>query len=209
VIKRPPDPVGDTVTVSRDKRIDAYIDEAKPFARPILEHVRDRVHAVAPDVEETLKWSMPTFTLGGKILLGMAAFKAHATVNFWRGRELDMDATAQGMGQLGRLTAVCDLPADLDDLIRRAAALARSVPAPRKPKSEPSSPKEIHADFAAALAIAPLAKSTLESFPASAQREYIEWIADAKQEVTRHKRIATAIEWLNDGKRRNWKYQSC
>jgi uncharacterized protein YdeI (YjbR/CyaY-like superfamily) len=209
VIKRPPDPVGDTVTVSRDKRIDAYIDGAQPVARPLLEHGRDRVHAVAPDVEETLKWSMPTFTLRGKILLGMAAFKAHATVNFWRGRELHMDTKAQGMGQLGRLTAIGDRPADFDDLIRQAAALARSVPAPRRPTSEPSSPCELHSDFAAALAMAPLAKSTLESFPASAQREYIEWIAEAKQEVTRQKRIATAFEWLNDGKRRNWKYQSC
>lgn len=195
--------------MSRDKRIDAYITQAQPFARTILEQVRDRVHAVLPEVEETLKWSMPTFTLRGKILLGMAAFKAHATVNFWRGRELGMDGQAQGMGQLGRLTAIADLPADLDDLIRRAAALATTTPAPRKPKSEPSSPREIHPDFAAALANAPLAKSTLESFPASAQREYVDWIAEAKQEVTRRKRIATAIEWLNEGKRRNWKYQSC
>ncbi len=62
--------------MSRDPRIDAYIAKAAPFAQPILNHVRTRVHAVVPEVEETLKWSAPAFTLGGKILLMMAAFKA-------------------------------------------------------------------------------------------------------------------------------------
>jgi uncharacterized protein YdeI (YjbR/CyaY-like superfamily) len=195
--------------VSRDPRVDAYIAEAQPFARPILEHVRSRVHAVLPDVEETLKWSMPSFTLSGKILLGMAAFKAHATVGFWRGEELGMKRTEQAMGQLGRLTSVADLPDNLDELIREAAELTRTAPAPRKPKHAPKPPPELHPDFAKALAAAPQAKANLETFPPSAQRDYFEWVAEAKQESTRQKRIATAVEWLSEGKRRHWKYQNC
>jgi uncharacterized protein YdhG (YjbR/CyaY superfamily) len=71
-----------------DPRIDAYIARVQPFARAILEKIRERVHAAAPEAEETIKWSAPGFTIDGKILLMMAAFKAHAAINFWRGQEL-------------------------------------------------------------------------------------------------------------------------
>ena len=94
-----------------DPRIDAYIAKAQPYARPILERVRERVRAVVPDVEETLKWGAPSFVIDGKILLIMAAFKAHAALNFWRGQELRGDeANADAMGQFGKLTSVDDLP---------------------------------------------------------------------------------------------------
>jgi uncharacterized protein YdeI (YjbR/CyaY-like superfamily) len=115
------------------------------------------------------------------------------------------------MGQFGRLTSVDDLPPDqeLDRLIREAVVLARSAPAPRRAKHEPKPPPQLHPDFAAALDKAPKAKAALEGFPPSAQRDYLEWISEAKQDSTRQKRIATAIEWLSEGKRRHWKYQNC
>ena len=195
--------------MSRDPRIDAYIAKAAPFARPILEHVRERVHAIVPGIEETLKWSTPTYTIGGKILLGTAAFKAHAIVNFWRGSELGFDAKTGAMGQLGKLTSVDQLPADLDAMIAKAVDLSANAPAPRKPKAAPKPMPEVHPDFAAALEKAPKAKATMDGFPPSCRREYLEWIADAKQDATRARRIATAIEWLSEGKRRNWKYENC
>lgn len=198
--------------MSRDPRVDAYIARAQPFARPILEHMRERVHAVVPEVEETLKWSAPSFTIRGKILLMMAAFKAHAALNFWRGQELRGDqADPDAMGQFGKLTSVKDLPPDkeLDALIRKAAELTASAPAPRKAKHAPKPPPELHPEFAAALNAAPKAKAALDGFPPSAQRDYFEWISEAKQPATRAKRIATAVEWLGEGKRRHWKYQNC
>ena len=198
--------------MSRDPRVDAYIARAQPFARPILERIRVRVHEAVPAIEETLKWSSPAFTLDGRIVLMMAAFKAHAALNFWRGQELRGEAaSADAMGQFGRLQSLADLPpdAELDRLIRNAAELSKKAPAPRKPKHEGKAPPKLHPDFAKALAAAPQAKAALESFPPSAQRDYLEWIADAKQDGTRQKRIATAVEWLNEGKRRHWKYEKC
>lgn len=195
-----------------DPRIDAYIAKAQPYARPILERVRERVRAVVPDVEETLKWGAPSFVIDGKILLIMAAFKAHAALNFWRGQELRGDeANADAMGQFGKLMSVDDLPrnSELDALVRQAANLARSAPPPRKPKHAPKPAQELHPEFAAALAAAPKAREVLESFSPSAQRDYLEWVAEAKQDATRQKRIATAIEWLVEGKKRHWKYESC
>jgi uncharacterized protein YdeI (YjbR/CyaY-like superfamily) len=197
--------------VNRDPRVDAYIAKAQPFAQAILSHVRKRVHAAVPGADETLKWSAPAYTLHGKILLITAAFKAHAALNFWRGQEIAGGSSDEGMGQFGKLKSVDDLPPDdeLDALIRKAAELAQNAPTPRKAKAAPKEAPEMHPDFAAALDRAPNAKAALESFPPSARRDYLEWIADAKQDATRQKRIATAVEWLGEGKRRNWKYESC
>ena len=198
--------------MSRDPRIDAYIEKKAPYARPILEHVRERVHAAAPDAEESIKWGAPAFLVDGKILLIMAAFKAHAALNFWRGQELRRgEAEGDAMGQFGKIATVADLPSDaeLDRLIREAAALAKTAPAPRKVKHEPKAPAELHPEFAAALDSAPAAKATLEAFPPGARRDYLDWIAEAKQDATRQKRIATAIEWLSEGKKRHWKYENC
>jgi uncharacterized protein YdeI (YjbR/CyaY-like superfamily) len=198
--------------VSREPRIDGYIAKAQPFARPILEKVRERVHAVLPGVEEAVKWSMPAYTVGGKIVLITAAFKAHAALNFWRGQELESTHASVGaMGQFGKITSVDELPrdAELDKLICDAAELASNSPAPRRAKHAPKPLPELHPDFAAALEKAPKAKAAMDGFPPSCRREYLEWIAEAKQDATRQKRIATAIEWLAEGKRRNWKYENC
>jgi uncharacterized protein YdeI (YjbR/CyaY-like superfamily) len=198
--------------VSRDPRVDAYIAKAQPFARPILEHVRARVHAAAPEAVEAMKWSAPGFTVDSKILLIMPAFKAHAAINFWRGQELrGKDAKADGMGQFGKLTSVEDLPpdAELDRLIREAAALARTAPTPRQVKHQPKPPAQLHPDFAVALKADPKAQATLDGFPPSARREYVDWVAEAKQDATRAKRIADAVQWLSEGKRRHWKYENC
>jgi uncharacterized protein YdeI (YjbR/CyaY-like superfamily) len=198
--------------MSRDPRIDTYIAKTAPFAQPILSHVRERVHAVLPGVEETLKWSMPSYTVGGKIVLITAAFKAHMALNFWRGQELRGEsANADAMGQFGRIASLDDLPpdAELDRLIREAADLAVTAPAPRKLKHAPKPPAELHPDFAKALDANPKAKEILDGFPPSARRDYLDWIAEAKQDATRSKRIVTAIEWLSEGKKRHWKYESC
>jgi len=198
--------------LSREPRFDDYIEKAAPFAQPILKHVRERVHAVVPHVEEAMKWSAPGFTLDGKILLIMAAFKQHAALNFWRGQEIgDGEAKAGAMGQFGKLTSIDNLPPDdeLDALIREAAELAKTAPAPRKTKHEPKPAPTLHPEFAAALAKVPKAKAALDGFPPGAQRDYFEWISEAKQDAPRQKRISTAIEWLAEGKRRHWKYQNC
>ena len=67
----------------------------------------------------------------------------------------------------------------------------------------------MHPEFAAALAKAPKAKAVLDGFSPSAQRDYLEWISEAKQDATRQKRIADAVEWLSEGKKRHWKYENC
>jgi len=196
----------------RDPRVDAYIANAAEFARPILSHLRDVVHRNCPQVEETLKWRMPTFMYHG-MLAGMAAFKQHCTFGFWKhelvvGKELA--GSAQGMGQFGKVTRVSDLPSAsaLAAYIRKAMKLNEDgVKAPR------ATPKKrtltMPPDLAAALKKNRKAASVFAAFSPSNQREYIEWIVDAKRDETRSRRLAQAIAWIVEGKSRNWKYMNC
>jgi uncharacterized protein YdeI (YjbR/CyaY-like superfamily) len=197
--------------MTTDPRIDAYIARQADFARPILEHLRAAIHAAYPDVEESIKWSMPAFLLKGRPLANMAAFKAHASFGFWRGRELVGDDAQEGaMGQFGRLTSPADLPPPekLDALIRAAAAKTAEGSAPR-PKKPPKPELATPDDLRAALDAEPRAAATFAAFPPSCRREYVEWVVEAKRPETRAKRVAQAVEWMAEGKRRNWKYENC
>jgi uncharacterized protein YdeI (YjbR/CyaY-like superfamily) len=196
----------------KDPRVDAYIARQADFARPILEHVRAAVHAACPEAEETLKWGMPAFMYKGEILATMAAFKAHATFGFWRGSQVVGDDERQegAMGQFGRLASLADLPDEktLHALIHKAMALADEGAKPvrnKTGKGDFSVPEELEA----ALGENEAAYATFAAFPPSCRREYAEWIAEAKRPETRSKRVAQAVEWISEGKKRNWKYEKC
>ena len=198
----------------RDPRVDAYIERAAEFAQPLLRKLRDGVHAAHPGITEAIKWGMPHFMYGGRILAGMAAFKAHATFGFWQGEEVAGTAKAgEAMGQFGRLTGPKDLPsaAQLKALVRQATALVDAGAPPRSNRraAEPK-PAAVPPDFfREALARHPAARAHFEAFAPSQQREYVEWLAETKQAATRERRLAQALEWLAEGKRRNWKYENC
>ena len=198
--------------MSSDPRIDAYIVRQADFARPILEHLRRNVREAAPEVEETIKWSMPHFTYKGRLFAGMAAFKAHATFGLWQASAVlgETGAERDAMGQFGRLTSVADLPpeAELKALIARAASVAAGGPKPR-PKKPPKPELATPDDLRAALDSQPKAAATFDAFPPSCRREYVEWVTEAKRPETRAKRLAQTVEWLAQGKRRNWKYEGC
>jgi len=199
--------------MTSDARIDAYIAKAAPFAQPILEHLRKVLHEARPDVEETIKWSMPFFLLDGRPFANMAAFKQHCAFGFWKGRQVVGEAGSdEAMGQFGRLTSLSELPSkkELIGYIKKAVEQHHAVTtAPRKKAAAPKPPAEVPEDLTAALKKSAKARKTFEAFSPSHRREYIEWITEAKREETRAKRLATTIEWLTEGKARNWKYENC
>jgi uncharacterized protein YdeI (YjbR/CyaY-like superfamily) len=194
--------------VDRNPRVDAYIEEARPFAQPILRHLREVVHRAEPRVEETIKWGFPHFEVGG-ILCSMAAFKAHCALTFWNAEAVLGDEGESGaMGQFGRITSLDDLPDDetLEGYVRTAAGLRDAgVSAPRAPASS-RAPLEVPEDLARALADAPDAARTFESLSPSHRREYVEWINEAKRDATRERRLRRAVDWMAQGKTRNWRY---
>ena len=195
-----------------DPRIDAIIAKAQPFARAILEHVRAVVHTAVPEAEETLKWSMPHFTVNGKILAGMASFKAHAAFFVHgAGRMGEGDGPKEGMGSFGKLTSVTDLPpdAELAALLRKARDAIVAGVKPPKAAKPPKPEIAMPGDFASALAASRAARRHFDALAPSYRRDYLEWITTAKAPATRAKRIAEAVGWLAEGKKRHWKYESC
>ena len=198
---------------SYDKRIDAYIEKSAEFAQPVMVHLRELIHKACPEVGETLKWSMPSFEYKG-LLCGFAAFKQHCTFGFWKQSLMETDAFPKNrtaMGSFGRITSLKDLPSDkvMLGLIHQAMELnEKGIKVAKKPTA---AKKELVVPdiLTKALSKNKAAKTTFESFPYSCKKEYVEWITEAKTEPTRDKRLATTIEWLAEGKRRNWKYENC
>ena len=190
----------------KDPRIDAYIAKAAGFARPILNRLRAAVHKGCPEVVETIKWGMPHFEHKG-MLCGMAAFKEHCAFGFWN-RALKIPGKEGAMGQFGCITAVSDLPGDkvLIGYVKEAALLNESgtkIGPIRKAKK----PLPVPPALTAAMKKKAGAVARFKAFSPSQQREYSEWIDEARTDETRTKRIATAVEWIGEGKPRMWIYR--
>jgi len=196
----------------RDPRVDAYIAKSADFAKPILTELRETVHGACPDVEETMKWSFPHFMYQG-MLCSMAAFKQHAVFGFWKGSLIVKDSGAKksepGMGQFGRITKPSDLPPKktLIGYIHKAMALnEEGITVPRVQKRS-RKPIRVPPDLVSALRRNSRARTAFDDFSSSHKREYIEWITEAKAKETRVRRLQTAVEWMAQGKSRNWKYE--
>lgn len=196
-----------------DPRVDAYIAKAQPFAQPILMHIRKLVHKACPDISETMKWSFPHFEYKG-VVCSMAAFKQHCAFGFWKSAIMQdpqkiLQVKDRGaMGNFDRLTSIKDIPADKIMLayIKEAVLLnEQQVKLPPRPKSDPAS-LVIPEDVVKALKKNAKARKVFEAFPYSHKKEYISWITEAKTAPTREKRIATMLEWVAEGKHRNWKH---
>jgi len=205
-----------------NSKVDAYIATSAAFAQPVLNHLRGLVHKACPDAVEEMKWSRPFFLHGGVILCNISAFKEHCSCGFGgaeMGRVLMADGVVQvgGLGSLGRVTSVKDLPADKAMLgyIRQAAKFIDAglgdnrITVARRVVKAPKTAVETPAEFAAALKKNKAAGKVFGAFSPSCKREYVEWIVDAKREETRERRIAQAVEWIAEGKQRNWKYMEC
>jgi len=194
--------------------IDEYLaKEASEFARPILNHLRKLIHRACPDVEETLKWGFPHFLYKG-MLCSMASFKQHCAFGFWKtalmkdAKEL-MGKNEYAMGHLGKIMSLGDLPPDKKIIawIKEAVKLNDDeIKLPERKKNTARKEIEIPEALQKALNKNKTAATTFNGFSPSHKHEYLEWIAEAKTEATRDKRIATTIEWLTEGKLRHWKY---
>jgi uncharacterized protein YdeI (YjbR/CyaY-like superfamily) len=201
---------------TKEKKIDAYIAKSADFAKPILNHIRQLVHKACPDVEEKMKWSMPFFDYKGEMLCHMASFKQHAVMGFWKASLMkdpilvENAKSETAMGHLGRITSLKDLPPDkkIAAWIKEAMQLTdKGIKLPAKAKQTEKNEFAVPDYFVKALAKNKKAKQVFENFPPSHKKEYLMWITEARTEETRNKRMATALDWMAEGKGKNWKYE--
>jgi len=196
----------------KNPEVDAYINNAQNFAKPVLKYIRGVVHEACPTVEEKMKWSFPHFDYKNQMMMSMAAFKEHCTLGFWKAsllKDLKSKPKETAMGQFGRITKVSDLPSKkvLTKFIKEAMKLNdEGIKVTAKPLSKKKKELKIPDYFIKALKKNKKALKTFEGFSYSNKKEYVEWITAAKTEETRNKRLATAVEWISEGKIHNWKY---
>ncbi|MDH3285042.1 MAG: YdeI/OmpD-associated family protein [Acidobacteriota bacterium] len=198
---------------ARSREVDAYIAGAEEFAQPILRKIRKVFHKACPDLEETIKWSCPHFEYKG-IVGGMASFQRHVSFGFWKARLMKdpakifkKDAGASMAGV--RVEKLSDLPSErvLVGYVKQAVELnEKDIREPRAGKKKASRKLVVPDDLKAAMKKNKKALATFENFSFSNRKEYVEWITEAKREETRQRRVRTAIEWMAEGKPRNWKY---
>jgi uncharacterized protein YdeI (YjbR/CyaY-like superfamily) len=196
---------------TRDKRVDDYIEKSGDFAKPILAHLREIVHEGCPEVQEEMKWSFPNFVYKG-ILCNMAAFKEHCSFGFWKAKLMFGEREREAMGNFGRLTSVKDLPSkkSLVGYVKEAKRLNDEGVKIEKPKASKEKKDLVVPPYLlAALKKNNKASAAWDGFSYSHKKEYVEWVTEAKTEETRQRRLATTLEWLAEGKSRNWKYERC
>ena len=192
-----------------DPRVDAYIAKSNDFAKPILTRIREMTHAACPDVEEKIKWGSPFFDYKGQMMCGMAAFKEHCALIFWKASLIGAPPNGdKSRGSFGKLTSAKDLPSKkvFTEYIKAAMALNDAGITVKKPKTARKPEAKVPKELADALKKNKKASTAFASFPPSHRREYCEWISEAKREETKSKRVAQAVEWIAEGKQRNWKY---
>ena len=200
----------------KDSRIDQYIADSADFAKPVLNHLRALVHQACPEAEEKLKWGFPHFDYKG-VYTSMAAFKEHCAFNFWKVKlmtdphRLFGEKEERAMGNFGRIRSLSDLPPDevlMEYLLEAKKLNDQGVKnTPKKVTEQEKTELRVPADLQASLDQNLAAQVFFDKFSYSQRKEYIMWINEAKTQPTREKRIATTVEWVSEGKTRNWKYQ--
>jgi uncharacterized protein YdeI (YjbR/CyaY-like superfamily) len=200
--------------IKKDARIDSYISKSAVFAKPILIHLRELVHLTCPEVEEKIKWGFPHFDYKG-MMCSMASFKKHCAFGFWKAslmKDKTLIANAESesaMGHYGKITSLKDLPSDKKIIAHINEAMMlneKGVKLPAKNVKAVNKETLVPDYFLKQLKKNKKAFTTFEKFSPSHKREYIEWITEAKTDETKNRRMQTAIEWMIDGKSRNWKY---
>ena len=201
-----------THMVTRDERIDAYLEAAPEFARPVLTALRAAIHAACPDVVETIKWRSPSFEYHG-LLCGFPTFQRHCSFGFWKHTLVcgDTEKGKEAWGSFGRMTSVADLPSKtaLAKLIKKAMQLNVDGVKAAKPKHARKPAPKMPPTLEKALRGNTRARAQWAAFTPGKQREYMEWIGEAKTDATRTRRLEQALEWIAEGKPRNWKYMNC
>jgi len=182
-----------------DPRVDRYIAQAQPFARPILSQLRGVVHRVCPEVGETIKWGMPFFEYQG-LLCHMAAFQRHCAFSIWRGSQVVGDAASdEAMGQFGRIGSLAQLPSEqvLAGFLQ-AAMVRNEAGGAKAPPRKPKGPVVVPPELVAALDADPAVKAAFDALSPGHRREHARWVAEARREDTRQRRAAQVVERLRE-----------
>jgi len=190
------------------EKISAYIEKANDEQKEILNRLRVFFLQEEFSITEDWKWGAPNYNSKGMICW-LAYFKNHVGVNFFKGSLIedlhgmyDEACMDKGNRQIKFRSVTDVVEIKLKHYLYEAIKLNKEETKVQAKKISTYIP----VDLAEAFLSHPKAKAFFESLAAGYKRDYVEWITTSKQEKTRLKRLTTTIEWLSEGKKKNWKY---
>ena len=178
--------------------IDTYIQNAPEFSQEILLHFRKLVHQAIPNVEEQIKWKFPHFVYKKEVICSMAAFSKHCAFSFPKAALMkdktliEKAKTEEAMGHFGKVKTLQDLPSDskIKGYIKESVSLIGQKSQKKKPAiTIPKLLKKIFEENKKA------ADCFLKMSP-SHQKEYINYISEAKKEETQKRRVEKVLEMI-------------
>jgi uncharacterized protein YdeI (YjbR/CyaY-like superfamily) len=195
----------------KNPAVDAYIKKAPPFAKPILKQLRKIIHKGCPKVTEDIKWGAPFYLYQDRVLCATMGFKAHCALVFWKSglikKKMGKKAEVE-LKRLRRISALAELLSERELLAYVKLAMHFNEPGTKlPPRKERPTPVKAPRDLTVALRANPKALATFNAFTPTRKKDYIYWITGAKTKETRERRLETAVDWMAEGKSRNWKYE--
>lgn len=191
------------------KSIEEYLEKLTDHKDTVL-----RLRAILQQTElnETLKWGIPSYQINGKNVVGIGAFKSYAGLWFYNGSFLKdaskvlinaQEGKTKGLRQW-RFTSLDELD---ETLIMEYVLEAiqnqkegKEVKAEKKPLVIPN---ELREALAADLQLS----EAFDELKLTTKREFAEYIQEAKREQTKADRLAKIIPMIKVGMGLNDKYK--
>jgi uncharacterized protein YdeI (YjbR/CyaY-like superfamily) len=193
--------------------VEEYI-ETNPHYAEELTMLRNIINSTK--LEETIKWSAPTYCLGGKNVVGLGAFKHHFGIWFFQGVFLKdehkllvnaQEGKTKALRQM-RFTTKTDINKDLVLEYVKEAIENQKVGKEIKPQRQ-SKPVVIPEALESVFNTNTKLRLSFEKLTAGKQREYCEYITQAKRENTKQSRIEKITPMIIEGVGLNDKYKNC
>jgi uncharacterized protein YdeI (YjbR/CyaY-like superfamily) len=193
--------------------VEEYIEKHEKWTDALL--VLQNI-MLSTELEETIKWSAPVYTINGKNVLSIGAFNNHFGIWFFNGVFLKdkhkllrnaQDGKTKAMRQL-KFTAFEQIDKVIITTYVNEAIVNQKLGKELKPnrnKKEAIIPPELQDTLNNNITL----KKHFETLSPSKQREYCEYIASAKQEATKVSRLEKIKPMILKGVGLHDKYKNC
>ncbi len=197
--------------MKRYRTVDAYIDAQDEWREGL---VALRAILNATELEETVKWGAPCYTVNGKNVVGLGAFKSYFGLWFFQGALLKdekkvlinaQEGTTKAMRQWRFASAREIRKRDILLYVKEAIENQKQN---REIKSDRGRPLEIPPELADVLKKNKKLGGAFESFTLGKQREFADYIASAKRAETKQSRMGKIKPIILEGQGLNDKYRN-
>lgn len=196
------------------------MDSNKPVEKFIEKHpnwkealIKLREILLSTELEETIKWGAPVYSLNGKNVVGMGAFKSYVGLWFFQGtflkdaKKVLVNAQDGKTKALRQLRFASEIEIDLDLLKSYIDEAIQNQKEGKEIKPDTKKSLIVPTELQAEIDTDSELKSSFEKFTPGKQREFAGYISEAKQEITRFKRVKKIIPLIKEGIGLNDKYR--